>query len=223
VLLGAVHVGEIPILALCSGATSASRMHLTTAEARRSSSASLQERTPLFPHARRHAHTLMCGSCARPVVAAARAPDQLLLRQRRPAAVACISSGQLQQVRPPGKRGRARCLPPPAAAAPAAGLPGNSRIHSTPRRVRRRRRSSSPPSRGWTARSSASNPSSPSRRPPFPRTNRTSLVPPLVLSGHVASLTSTAPPPRCDCPSQRTRSPAACGLARVVADREVRA
>ena len=173
-LLGAVHVAEIPILALCSGATSASRMHLTTVEARRSSSASLQERTPLFPHARRHAHSLMCGSCARPVVAAARAPDQLLLRQRRPAAVACIGSGQLQQVRPPGKQGRARCLPQPAAAAPAAGLPGNSRIHSTPRRVRRRRRSSSPPSRGWTARSSASNPSSPSRRHPatVPRSAR---------------------------------------------------
>ena len=29
--------------------------------------------------------------------------------------------------------------------------------------------------------------------PPFPRTNRTSLVPPLVLSGHAASLTPYAP------------------------------
>ena len=30
--------------------------------------------------------------------------------------------------------------------------------------------------------------------PPFPRTNRTSLVPPLVLSGHAASLTPPPPP-----------------------------
>ena len=30
--------------------------------------------------------------------------------------------------------------------------------------------------------------------PPLPRTNRTSLVPPLVLSGHAASLAGTIPP-----------------------------